>query len=271
MSRLGIIAGGGGLPLKLIQACQRGQKPFFVLAMQGQTDKNILNDVPHRWGRVGAINEAIDILKAENVDTLVLAGSVRRPGLLEMKPDWRTLQVFARLGRSALGDDTLLRAVASEFEKEGFKLVGAHEIEPQLITPEGVLTKKALSPENAADLAYGVKVVKALGQLDVGQAAVIQQGIALGVEAVEGTDALLKRCRTLRRKGHGGVLVKTCKPQQDKRMDLPAIGLRTIRLAYEAGLEGIAIEAGASLILDREAVISAADKLGIFVTGFKAP
>ncbi|MFH1158132.1 MAG: UDP-2,3-diacylglucosamine diphosphatase LpxI [Pseudomonadota bacterium] len=271
MSRLGIIAGGGGLPKKLIEACQRGGRPFFVLALLGQADKKILNDVPHRWCRIGAIGEAVGVLKAENVDTLVMAGSVRRPGLMEMKPDWRTLQVFARLGMAAFGDDSLLRAVAAELEKDGFKLVGAHEIEPALITPEGVLTKKQPSPENKADVEYGFRVVKALGSLDVGQAAVVQQGIVLGVEAVEGTDALLERCGGLRRKGRGGVLVKTCKPQQDRRMDLPAIGLRTLRHAYEAGLEGIAAEAGASLLLDREDVVSAADRLGLFITGFKAP
>ena len=270
MSRLGIIAGGGTLPLKLIDACKREQRDFFVLALQGQADKALVETVPHRWVRIGATDEAISILKAENVDKVVMAGSVRRPGLLEMKPDWRTLQVFSRLGLSALGDDALLRAVAAELEKDGFKLISAHEIEPQLITPEGLLTKKSPSPENSADLQYGIKVVKTLGQLDVGQAAIVQQGVTLGVEAVEGTDALLKRCRTLRRKGQGGVLVKGCKPQQDKRMDLPTIGLRTVKMAQEAGLEGIAIEAGASLILDREAVIEAADKLGIFVTGFKA-
>ena len=268
MSRIGIIAGGGSLPQKLIDACKRGQRDYFVLALQGQADKALVEGLPHRWVRIGATDEAISILKAEHIDEVVMAGSVRRPGLLEMKPDWRTVQVFARLGLSALGDEALLRAVAGELEKDGLKLIGAHEIEPSLITPEGLLTKKAPSPENNADLQYGVRVIKTLGQLDVGQAAVVQQGVVLGVEAVEGTDALLKRCRELRRKGRGGVLVKGCKPQQDKRVDLPSIGLRTVKLAHEAGLEGIAAEASASLMLDREAVAEAADKAGIFVTGF---
>jgi DUF1009 family protein len=270
MARLGIIAGGGNLPKKLIVACQRASRDFFVLALQGQAEKALVDGVPYQWVRIGATDEAISILKAEHVDEVVMAGTVRRPGLLEMKPDWRTLQVFARLGLSALGDDALLRAVAGELEKDGLKLIGAHEIEPSLITPEGLLTKKAPSPENDADLQYGIKVIKTLGQLDVGQAAIVQQGIVLGVEAVEGTDALLKRGRGLKHQGRGGVLVKGCKPQQDKRLDLPTVGLRTVRLAHEAGLEGIAVEAGASLILDREAVAEAADKLGMFITGFKA-
>ncbi len=270
MSRLGIIAGGGSLPLKLIEACRNAQRDFFVLALQGQANKKSFNGMPHRFIKLGATNEAIAILKSEQVDAVVLAGSVRRPGLLEMKPDLRTLQVFAQLGKAALGDDALLRAVAAEIEKEGFKLTSAHEIEPLLITPEGVLTAQKPSPENEADVQYGIKAVKALGALDIGQAAVVQQGIVLGLEAVEGTDALLKRCKDLRKQGQGGVLVKGCKPQQDKRLDLPTIGLRTVRLAHEAGLAGIAVEAGASLILDRDTVIETADTIGLFVTGFSA-
>lgn len=271
MAYLGIISGGGTLPQKLIQACQREGRGFFVLALQGQTDPQILKDIPHAWVRLGATEDAIGILKAQGVDTLVMAGAVRRPVLSELRPDMRTLQVFARLGKAALGDDALLRAIMQELEKDGFKVIGAHEIEQQLITPEGVLTRKSPSPDHLADMEYGIKAVKALGALDVGQAAVVQQGIVLGVEAVEGTDALLERCRKLRHKGRGGVLVKTCKPQQEKRLDLPVIGIRTVRHAYEAGLEGIATEAGASLLLDRAEVIDAADKLGLFLIGFKAP
>lgn len=270
MQKLGIIAGGGILPLTLIQACKRDGKDFFLLAIEGQTDEAIVKNIPHQWVKLGATNKAIAILKAQNVDTVVMAGSVRRPVLSEIKPDWRTVQLFIRLGKKALGDDAMLRAVAEEFEKDGFKIIGVQDIEPQLITPEGVLGKKQPRPEHSIDIAYGVKAVKTLGILDIGQSAVVQQGIVLGVEAVEGTDALLARCQTLRRKGRGGVLVKGCKPQQDKRMDLPTIGMRTIRNAYLAGLEGIAIEADASLILNREEVIAAADKLGIFIMGYKS-
>ena len=119
------------------------------------------------------------------------------------------------------------------------------------------------------DIAFGIHLTRTLGQMDVGQAAVVQQGVALGVEAVEGTDALLERCRDLARKGQGGVLVKSCKPQPDRRLDLPAVGLTTVKKAYQAGLAGIAVEAGASFLLDREEVIEAADRLGLFIMGFR--
>lgn len=263
MSRLGIIAGGGALPAKLVEACRRDGRDHFVLGFKGQTDKT----VPNAWTRLGATDAAVRILKDNNVDTLVMAGAIRRPSLAELKPDWRTIQVFARLGAKAFGDDALLRAVAGELEKDGFRVVGAHEIEPGLITPSGVLGN--IQPGEAqSDIEAGICAAKELGRLDIGQAVIVQQGVILGVEAVEGTDALIDRCKNLKRKGPGGVLVKSCKPQQDRRLDLPSIGVRTVRKCFEAGLSGIAVESGASLILDREAVTGAADRLGMFVVGF---
>ena len=270
MSRLGIIAGGGGLPRKLIDACRRDQRPFFVLGFKGQTEGALLQNTEHAWTKLGATTEAIAILKSNGVDTLVMAGNIRRPSLTEMKPDLRTMQVFAKLGLAALGDDKLLKAVSQELEKDGFKIIGAHEVEPGLLTPEGILGKLFPPNECKTDVEFGIIVTKTLGKLDIGQAAVVQQGVVLGIEAIEGTDALLERCRKLKRKGRGGVLVKSCKPQQDRRLDLPAIGLRTVRKAFEAGLSGIAVESGASLLLDREEVINAADKLGLFIVGFRA-
>lgn len=268
--KLGIIAGGGALPRRLIDACRRSGRDFFVLALRGQAEQVTLQNAPHRWVGLGAVDEAVKILKSEGVKTVVLAGSVRRPSLFEMKPDLRALQVFVKLGMSAFGDDTLLRAVTQELEKDGFSLVGAHEIDPGLLTPEGVLTKKkAPTPAHQADIDYGIRAARALGALDIGQAVVVQQGIVLGVEAVEGTDELLQRCRMLRKKGRGGVLVKLAKPQQDKRLDLPAAGVMTVAKAYEAGLEGIALEAGASLLLDPDSVSAAADRMGLFIVGVR--
>lgn len=267
MKRLGIIAGGGSLPRRLTAAAQNRGLPAFVLGLRGQTDAET---APHAWVRLGAAGRAIDLLKAEGVDTLVMAGHVRRPALGELKPDLRTLQLFARLGRRALGDDTLLRAVASELEGEGFHIIAPHEIDPTLLSPEGALSSRTPNTDEQADIARAIEVAQKLGHLDVGQGVVVQQGIVIAVEAVEGTDAMLTRCKGLRRRGRGGVLVKACKPQQDQRLDLPTIGLRTLTKAYQAGLAGIAVQAGASLLLDRDEVRATADRLGLFVTGFTA-
>lgn len=268
MQRLGIIAGRGNLPRQLIEACRAAGRPFFVLGLKGQTEAATVAGTEHAWTRLGAAEEGFKILKAEGVDTLVMAGSIRRPSLAEMRPDFRTLQVFARLGLAAFGDDSLLSAVTQELEKEGFSVIGAHEVDAGLLTPEGVLGAVTVPNDSKADVEFGIIVTKTLGRLDVGQGAVVQQGVVLGIEALEGTDALIDRCRGLRRRGRGGVLVKSCKPQQDRRVDLPTVGVRTVRKAFEAGLAGIAIEAGASLLLDRKAVIDAANKLGLFIVGF---
>ncbi len=265
MGRLGIIAGGGSLPRRLQSAAQARAWPFFTLGLKGQTDAQTTAD---SWVRMGAAGKAIDLLKAEGVDTLVMAGHVRRPALSELKPDFRTLQLFARLGRRALGDDTLLRAVAQELEAEGFRIISPHEIDPTLLSPVGALSRRMPTADEHEDITRGITVARTLGQLDVGQGCVVQQGIVLAVEAVEGTDAMLARCQKLRRKGAGGVLVKVCKPQQDTRLDLPTIGLRTLTTAYQAGLSGIAVQAGASLLLDQDEVRATADRLGLFVIGF---
>lgn len=267
MARLGIIAGGGSLPRRLASVARERGWPVYMLGLRGQTDPATATDFSVR---LGAAARAIQLLKAEGVDTLVMAGHVRRPALGELKPDWRTLQLFARLGRRALGDDTLLRAVAQELEGEGFNIIAPHEIDPTLLSPAGALSRRVPTAEEEQDIARGIDVARTLGRLDVGQGVVVQQGIVLAVEAVEGTDTMLARCQKLRRRGSGGVLVKACKPQQDTRIDLPTIGLRTLTRAYQAGLSGVAIEAGASLLLDQDEVRETADRLGLFVTGFKA-
>ena len=270
MSRIGIIAGGGKLPLKLIDACKHDNKDYFVLALEGQADKKSFKNDPHKFVKLGAINESIKILKSENVDTIVMAGAVKRPGIFEIKLDKRAISIFSKLSNADIGDNKLLVAISEELEQEGFKIIGAHNIDANIITPEGLLTKTAPSDENKTDIEYGIKVVKQTGALDIGQAAIIQQNIVLGVEAIEGTDALIERCKKLKRKGgYGGVLVKGAKPQQDKRLDLPTIGMRTLENAHKSGLEGIAIEAGGSILLDRDEVIARADKLGMFILGFK--
>jgi DUF1009 family protein len=176
---------------------------------------------------------------------------------------------LAKVGARAFGDDGLLSAVVKELEAEGFRVIGADDVFESLRTPLGPCGR--LAPDDAAlvDIDRGIEVVRAIGQLDVGQAVVVQQGVVLGVEAIEGTDALLDRCAVVRRSGRGGVLVKIAKPGQEHRVDLPTIGPGTITRAISAGLRGIALEAHRSLIIDRAAVIRAADEAGLFVVGVK--
>lgn len=267
---LGIIAGGGEAPKRLIAACQRLGRPFHVLALEGQTDVDIAgDDAPVTWLPLGAAAAARDLARDKGIKDVVMLGRVRRPSLPEIKPDWLMMQKLLKIGLNLLGDDGLLKAVAAEIEAEGFKVVAPHEIFTDLLMPEGQLGRIAPDEMAKSDIQRGMEITRALGVLDVGQAAVVQQGLVLGLEAVEGTDALINRAALLKREGVGGVLVKTKKPQQDMRFDLPSIGVGTVEAVVAAGLRGIAAEAGASLLIDREEVIKRADSAGIFIVGIK--
>ena len=270
-AKLGILAGAGELPLRIIEACRAASRPIFVLAFEGSADPDRLAGLPHAFVRLGAAGEGLRLLHENGVEELVMAGAVRRPSLASLRPDWRTAKFFARVGLAALGDDGLLRAIIGELEKEGFRVVGVDSILGDSLAPLGVLGAHAPDAEDEADIALGLKHAAALGALDIGQAVVVQQGLVLGVEAIEGTDALLARCIALRREGPGGVLVKIAKPGQERRADLPAIGPRTVEAAAAAGLRGIAVEAGSTILFDRAAIVAAADAAQIFVTGLAMP
>ncbi|MBT5414698.1 MAG: UDP-2,3-diacylglucosamine diphosphatase LpxI [Rhodospirillaceae bacterium] len=266
--KLGIVAGGGDLPVKLVAACRAAGREVFVLALEGQADPAAAEGVPHVWIRMGAAGKALKTLREAGVQDLVMAGRVRRPSLSELRPDWRATKLFAKLGASALGDDGLLSAVVRELEEvEGFRVTAPDELLGDLVAPTGPLGRHEPDDSARGDIARGFAVARALGALDVGQAVVVQGGLVLGVEAIEGTDALIARCATLRREGPGGVLVKTCKPGQERRVDLPTVGIETLRGAARAGLRGVAVEAGRSLILDRDAMIRMADESGLFLIG----
>lgn len=271
MPKLGILAGGGELPARLIAACRATGRPFFVLAFEGHADPHLVDGVSHGWMRLGAIGDGLKRLREEAVEELVLAGRVTRPTLGELRPDLRGVRFFAKIGKAALGDDGLLSAVTRELEEEGFRIVAADAILADLVAARGVYTKSRPDDSANQDIARAIEVARGLGRLDVGQAVVVQAGIVLGVEAIEGTDALLARCGGLKRDAPGGVLVKVRKPAQDRRVDLPTIGVETVRGAVAAGLRGIAIEAGGSLVIDRAQVAAAADDAGLFVVGVEIP
>ncbi len=269
--KLGIIAGQGELPARIIEACRESGRDFFVVAIEGQADPAAVANTPHMWSRLGAADGAFAKLREEAAEEVVLAGAVRRPSLGALRPDLRTARFLGRLAVSALGDDGLLSAVVREFEEAGFRVIGTDEILGSMVAMARLYGKHAPDAQSRVDIEIGIEVARALGALDVGQAVVVQQGVVLGVEAIEGTDALMARCKDLQREGPGGVLVKLKKPGQERRVDLPTIGPRTVVAAALSGLRGIAVEAGASLILDSKSVAAEADEAGIFVLGLRVP
>ncbi len=267
---LGIIAGGGPFPGRVAAAAQAAGRSVFIIALRGFADPAVIGAFPHEVVRMGAAGEILSLLRQHGCTDLVLVGPVRRPSLMDLRPDAEGARILARIGRAAFaGDDGLLAAVVRVLGEEGFRILGAHEVLKEALGPKGLLGQHGPDAAAGADIARGVQVVRALGAADVGQACVVQQGIVLAVEAIEGTDAMLARAGALARPGPGGVLIKLVKPGQDRRADLPTIGPATMREAAGAGLRGVAFEANGTLLTDRDACIAAADAAGLFLLGIE--
>ncbi len=269
-SRLGIIAGGGSLPLAVAAAAEESGYSPFIIGLSGNASGEI-ERFPHVYAGIGQVGLTLRTLRREGCKRVVFAGSLRRPNLFRLKVDagfFRHLPQLLRLFKG--GDDTVLRGVARFFESRGFEVLAVHEVAPRLLAPAGAFSAAAPDAGALDDIKLGFQVARALGSFDIGQGAVVARRYVLAVEAAEGTDAMLRRCRDLNSwgfKARKGVLVKTPKPGQDLRLDLPAIGPRTVELASEAGLAGIAVAAGAVLLLEQQELVEKADRLGLFLYG----
>jgi len=268
---LGIIAGSGELPRVLIQACQDMGRPYYVLALEDTAEESTaeLAGAYYSVIRFGAISKAFDILRKNGVTELVMAGRVTRPRIASIRPDLKGAKLLARIGAQLMsGDNELLSNIINFLEEEGFTVTGAEDVVRDLLTPEGMIGSIYPDKRAQGDIEAGARIARAIGALDIGQSVIMQNGMVLGIEAIEGTDGLIRRCTELKTEEKGGVLVKVKKPQQEKRVDLPTIGVETIERLAECGFAGVAVEAGASLILNRREVARRADALGVFVIGF---
>lgn len=256
------------MPGTVASAARAAGREVFIIGLEGFADPTVLAGWPHEIIRIGAAGRILGALRREGCKDLVLIGPVRRPSMLDLRPDTEGLGILARIGRAAFrGDDGLLAAVIRVLSEEGFRVIGIQDVLSEVLGPAGVLTRVAPDTQAMADVRRGVTTALALGAADVGQGCVVQQGIVLAVEAAEGTDAMLDRCRALIRRGPGGVLVKLVKPNQERRADLPTIGPETIRRAVAAGLRGVAFEAGGTILAEREASVAVADAAGLFLLG----
>lgn len=270
--KIGLIAGNGKLPEEVIKSCISSGRGIFVIYLQsGNEEPEYLQGIPHLKLNIGSVGKAISALRHEGVKHLVMAGGLRRPKLTELKLDAGGVKLLAKISKDKLGgDNSLLVTVIKFFEASGFSVLGVDKILRKVLVPEGLLGTVEPNKSAMADVNLGVEIARSIGNLDIGQGVVVQQGVVIGVEAIEGTDALLARCAGLKLDGAGGVLVKMKKPMQDARIDLPTIGVDTVTNAHKAGLRGIAVEAGSALILEKEKVVQLADKLGLFIVGVKA-
>ncbi len=273
MQKLGLIAGGGSLPVEIAEHCQRSGRPLFVIRLKGFAGAGLERFAGAEVG-LAELGKCFKALKRAGCKAVCLAGQVNRPDFATLMPDLRGLAALpAAIAAARKGDDALLRMLVAEFEKEGFSVEGAHEVMDDLGLAAGPLGRHAPGPEHQADIAHALQVARAIGRLDAGQAAVVCRGLVLALEAAEGTDALLARVADLPTALRGspgaplGVLAKARKPTQETRVDLPTIGPATVEAVARAGLAGIVGETGHLLVLDREAVIALADELGLFIVG----
>lgn len=269
-ARVGILAGGGPLPAQLAETLrQKGQEPFLV-GFEGFADEARLAPYPHEIIRLAAAGAILRALRAQGCRELVLIGPVRRPSWRALRPDAEGVRLLARLGRAIFaGDDGLLAAIVRLLEEEGFRVRGAHEF---LLADEnryGPWGRVRPDRQALADIQRAVHILSVMGPLDIGQGCVVQNGLTLAVEALEGTDAMLRRCGDLKQEGAGGVLVKMPKAGQELRADMPAIGPVTVLKAAEAGVRGIAFPSQLTLVMDADRCIKEADRLGLFLYGLK--
>ena len=267
MSRLGLIAGGGDLPRRLAEHVRDSGRGVFVLALKGFADPSLAVEFDGAEAAMGQLGKGLRLLKDAGCKEVAFAGTVKRPDFSALQVDMRGAALLPELLVAATkGDDAILRTVLGAFEKEGFRVVGADDVLASLLAPAGPLGKRAPTPEDWSDIREAAREAASIGLADVGQGAVARAGRLIESEKQDGTDAMLRRVAALG--GRGGVLVKRPKPQQERRIDLPTIGVTTVRGVAEAGLAGIAVAAGGALVVDRTAVAALADELGVFVYGF---
>ena len=265
---IGLIAGNGQFPLLFAEAAKAKGVRVYAVAMVGETDKAIEEaaDETH-WVRVGQLGRMIRLFKGARVLKAAMAGGVRKTRLFEgARPDLTAVKILARC--AVKRDDGMLRAIASEFEQNGIQIVDSTLYMPDCLAPAGVLTAERPGEREEADLAYGLKIAREIGRLDIGQTVVVKDGAVVALEAIEGTDACILRAGDLTAK-EGAVVVKVAKPGQDMRFDVPAVGVRTIATLKKAGMTTLGVEAGRTLLLEPERLVAAADEAGVTIVGLR--
>lgn len=267
--KLGVIAGGGALPLRIAEACKAAGEDLFLIRLAGNADPG-LAAYPGEDCAIGEAGKIIRSLKQADCDAAVYAGIVKRPDFLSLKADWRGAALLPKIIKAAArGDGAILSVLVETLEAEGLLVVGADEVVEDVACKAGPIGQLTPTADQYADIRKAAAIIQTLGPFDVGQGAVVANGFVLAIEAAEGTDAMLDRCADLENgASRGGVLVKRPKPGQELRIDLPVIGAETVRRAAKAGLAGIAVEAGHAIVIDRAEVAALADEAKMFVFGF---
>jgi DUF1009 family protein len=273
---LAVICGGGSLPFAVADAAIGKGRRVLLVGLRGFADAARIAKYPHDWVAIGQAGRLFQVLEREGCRDLVFIGNLVRPNIRQLRLDLAGLGLLYRFGDMFRGGDGhILRRVVAMVEERGFRVIGAHEITPDILVPEGPLGSRRPGNGDLADIARGLEYLHATGPYDVGQAVVVAQNRIVAVEAAEGTDEMLARLAELHARGvvryaaGTGVLVKAPKPGQDRRIDLPSVGPKTIEGAAAAKLNGIAVVAGSSIVAEPEEMPRLADRAGLFVVGVR--
>ncbi len=263
--RIGLIAGNGTLPGLFARAAKRQGLSVVAVAHEGETERGLEAEVEVlRWVKVGQVGSMLEVFREHGVTRAVMAGGIGRVrAITGVRPDLTALKIAARL--RSFRDDALLRALADHFQEAGIAIVSPTDYLKELLAPSGRIAGPALTEAQRRDVDVGLEVAHALGKVDVGQTVVVRNGLVLALEAVEGTDEAIRRGGRLG--GPGAVVVKLCKPGQDERFDLPAVGVRTLTTLQEVQASALAVQAGKTLVLDAAPFVEAAGRYGIAVAG----
>ena len=260
---IGLIAGGGQFPLLVAEAARKRGFSVLAVAHLGETDPSLSEKVDEViWIRLGQLGQLIKALKKKKVTKSLMAGTITKRRMFEdIRPDLKGLAIISKV--ALFHDDGILRAVADELAREGIEIVSSTQYLPELVAPQGCLTKRKPNKSEKEDIDFGFQVAKELGRLDIGQCVVVRKKTILAVEAIEGTDAAIRRGGDLAREG--AVVVKVSKPHQDLRFDVPAVGLGTVKAMAEVKAAALAVESGKTLLFDKDEMITYADELRIAI------
>lgn len=268
MKKIGIIAGAGLLPYEVMKSCQQDSIQYAICNFENETDKEeLLNSEHQKIFKIHEISNLIRFLKAQKVTHVTLAGKFKRAEIKRLLLDSKGIKLFAKIIKNGLADNAILTAIIEFFENEGFEVIPPEKIAKNLNVEKGLITKLRPSKSDYDDIEYGLRILKSTASLDIGQSLIVQNKLVLGIEAAEGTDELIRRCKNLGEKGSKSILIKICKPTQDKRVDLPSIGPNTVRNAIENNVKGIAIESESSIFIDKDQALELANSNGIFIVG----
>ena len=266
--KLGLIAGTGILPNLIINECKSRNREVVVVSFEGENRNTTISHEHLYVQPIGAIGKSIKILKENKCNEVVLAGGFKRPSLKSITGlDWTGAKLMSKIARSK-GDDDSLREVIKEIEKSGLNVVGLNEVLPSSIIESGLTGSIPITKENDKDIKLGIDLLKTISKYDIGQSVVVDAGRIVGIEGHEGTEALIKRCSVFKSNLNQPILIKSTKVGQDRRVDLPTVGEDTVNQLHQAGFIGLAIEAGSSIVLNKDRVINLANKANIFILSF---